>query len=765
GLNVKSPGYNIFVAGGPGTGKNTLAMEMVKKKASTCAGPSDWCYVNNFQNPDRPLTIQLPSGMGKKFTRDMKTLFRRLTTAIPKALNNEDIEVVKNQIMTKFYEDTTKMYTHIEEIAHRHGFSITRNQAGIITVPTQDGQPLTSDQFASLSEEQKDKYINEGKLVQERINEAIRHYKELERGLKERLRLLEQETIRQATAAFFADQFYNYRQYEKVVVFLENMQLDIIENSELFVEPEESQVSAVIFKRLDKRHLTRRYQVNLLVDNSELKNAPVIIENNPTYANLMGSIEYEGEFGVLATDFTKIRGGSLHRANGGYLIINFMDMLRNLLVWDALKRVLKNQELTIESIYKSLSLGAGETLQPEPIPLNVKVILIGDHQTYHILSNYDDDFKKLFKIKAEFDNEMNLSDASVYQYAGFSSSVARKLGLRHLTREAVAGLVDYGTWLSEDQNKLSTDFGRLVDIVTEANAWADNEKKDLIEAEDITRAIQDRAYRSNMVEEKLIEMIDEGTLVINTSDSKVGEINGLAVYAVGDYYFGKPSRITAKTFAGEKGVVNIEREVRMSGTIHNKGVLILSGYLGAKYAQDRPLSLSASLTFEQTYGGIEGDSASSAELLSIISSLSGVPINQGIAVTGSVNQNGEIQPIGGVNQKIEGFFRVCEKRGLTGHQGVIIPETNVKNLILAREVIDAVSDNKFHIWAVNNIDDAIEIIMNVPAGKTEKNAEYTSKSVHYLVNARLTKWADKSKELFGVKHARHRRINSRRGEI
>ncbi|MGE5423144.1 MAG: Lon protease family protein, partial [Ignavibacteriales bacterium] len=496
------------------------------------------------------------------------------------------------------------------------------------------------------------------------------------------------------------------------------------------------------FRNLDKRHLMRKYKVNLLVDNSEQKAAPVITETNPNYANLFGSVEYEGEFGVLSTDFTKIRPGAIHKANGGYLILNFMDVISNLMAWETLKRVLKNGEVTIESIMKSLSIGGGEALQPEAIPVEVKVILIGEPMIYYLLYTRDEDFAKLFKIKAEFDSEMERSDDHVMEYASFINGICVEEGLPHFSREAVARVVDHGTWLADDQNKLCTTFNRLRDIIYEASVCAARNEKKVVEAPDVEQAIREKVERSNMVEERLMEAIEDGTILLEITGSRVGELNGLAVYSIGDYMFGKPSRITAKTFMGEKGLVNIEREVRMSGNIHNKGILTLSGYLGDKYAQDKPLSLSASVTFEQTYEGIEGDSASSTELFAIISSLSGLPINQGIAVTGSVNQNGEIQPIGGVNQKIEGFFRVCRIKGLTGNQGVMIPRRNVRNLMLNQEIVDMVKVGRFHIWAINTVDEGIEILMNTPAGTLGSNGQYDRASVHYQVNRRLRELGD-----------------------
>jgi lon-related putative ATP-dependent protease len=742
GLDVPYHGYNLFLCGPAGTGKTTLARDMAKKKASTREVPNDWCYVFNFRDPDRPRAISLPGGMGKKLVRDIDGMIHKVKQVLAKVFNGQDYELEKNQILTEFYEKTNKLYANAEQEARQRGFTITRSQNGFASVPLKDGHPITPEEFEELDEKQKFQLMERGRVIQELINEGIRQYRELERGIKESLRLLEQETARGAIAPLFFVLYDNYRDFQQIVIHLEEMQRDIIENLELFVEQEESQNPLILFKRLDKRHAMRRYRINLVIDNSDRTEAPVVVETNPTFINLFGTIEYEGEFGVLSTDFTKIRGGAIHRANGGYLILNFIDLIRNYMVWDTLKRVLKNREAAIESLYKSLSLGGAETLQPEPIPIDLKVIIIGEPFVYYLLKMHDEDFGKLFKIKVEFDTEMSRELEHINEYCSFISTTCRKDNLPHFTNKAVARVIDYGTWLAEDQRKLSITFNRIRDIILESATWARYNNHQLVEAEDVEQALKEKVYRSNMLEDKIMEAIEDGKILIEVTGERVGEINGLAVYSIGDHMFGKPSRITAKTFMGEKGVVNIEREVRMSGTIHTKGVLTLGGYLGGQYAQDKPLSLSASVTFEQTYQGIEGDSASSAELYAIISSLAGVPIKQGIAVTGSVNQNGEIQPIGGVNQKISGYFEVCKRRGLTGEQGVMIPRRNVENLMLDEEITEAVRKGQFHIWAIDNVDQGIEILMGIKAGEMEPNGEFTRDSVHYLVNRRLREWGE-----------------------
>lgn len=742
GLDIPHHGYNLFLCGPAGTGKTTLARNMARKKASTREVPGDWCYIYNFRDPDRPQAISMPGGMGKRLVRDIDKMINQVKMALAKVFNGQEYELEKNQILTEFYEKTNKLYTDAEQEAQTQGYTITRSQNGLAGVPSKDGHPITPEQFEELNETEKLQLLEKGRLIQEIINEGLRQYRELERGIKEKLRLLEQEAARGAIAPLFYVLFDHYRSFRQIVLYLEDMQRDIIESLELFVEQEEVQNPLIVFKRLDKRHAMRRYKVNLVIDNSDRTEAPVVVETNPTFINLFGTIEYEGEFGVLSTDFTKIRGGAIHRANGGYLILNFVDLIRNYMSWDTLKRVLKNREAAIESLYKSLSLGGAETLQPEPIPIELKVIIIGEPFVYYLLRVHDEDFGKLFKVKVEFDTEIGRKTEHILQYCSFISTTCRKDNLPHFTRQAMARIIDYGTWLADDQRKLSIAFNRVRDIILESATWAQYHNHQLVEAGDVERAIKEKIYRSNMLEDKVMEAIEDGTILIEVTGERVGEINGLAVYSIGDHMFGKPSRITAKTFMGEKGVVNIEREVRMSGTIHTKGVLTLSGYLGGQYAQDKPLSLSASVTFEQTYEGIEGDSASSAELYAIISSLAGVPIKQGIAVTGSVNQNGEIQPIGGVNPKISGFFRVCMARGLTGEQGVIIPRRNIDNLMLDKEIVDKVRQGLFHIWAIDSVNQGIEILMGMKAGELEPTGDFTRDSVHYLVNRRLREWRE-----------------------
>lgn len=757
GIDINHPGYNVYLSGAVGSGKMTLARQVLKNKAKKEPVPSDWCYVYNFKNPDMPKALKLPPGQGKVFQKAVSENIEKIIDNLVKVLSSEEFENKKNGILNQFMEETNRRYLKLEEEARSYGFTIVRNESGITSVPLKDGEIMSQEDFMRLSDEEKDEIMKKGALFQEKLNEALRQYRELEKGVKEKIKSLEDETAKEVIEPYFNKIMEKYKNFPGVILYLQEMQEDLLENRDGFIKSDDSPLG--FLSHMSRRTLFRRYQVNLIVDNSDLKHAPVIFEKNPTYANLFGQIEYEGEFGILSTDFSKIKAGAVHRAN--YLVLNVDDILNNFYIWDKLKKVIKNQEITIESIGKMMGITNTETLQPEPIPCKIKVILIGEPIYYYLLYNYDNDFQKLFKIRADFETEMDRSRKHMHDYARFISSVCQNKNLRHFTPEAVAEVVDYGSRLVEHQYKLTTLFNRLEEIIYEADCLARYDNADLVTGEHVRKALLEKRERSSILEDKIQEYIKEGTLLIDTKSWKVGEINGLAVYELGDYSFGKPVRITAKTFMGEKGLVNIEREIHLSGSIHSKGVLILSGFLGAKYAQDKPLSLSASLTFEQSYSGIEGDSASSAELYALISSLAEVPIYQGIAVTGSVNQNGEIQPVGGVNQKIEGFFKVCREQGLDGRQGVIIPKQNVNQLMLDDEIVEAVKDKKFNIWAVEHIDEGLEILTGIEAGKMDKNGKYPPSTIHYLVDNKLRQWSRKQNRSLKTGNSSKRRVLGR----
>lgn len=744
GLDIENDGYNIYLSGAFGTGKTTLAREMLEKKARRKKAPGDWCYVHNFKHPDCPRALSLPAGMGRNFKQDVAEAMEGIMQQTLKAFESQDYNTKKSTIMNQFMEETNRMYLQLEEESRSYGFSISRTNNGVSSVPLKNGEMLSQEDYMSMSEEERLDLLKRSSFIQEKINESIRVYKELEKAVKQTLKELETETTMKAIEPYYGKLMKKYGAYSEVADYLREMQQDALKNIDLFTGEEDAS-GMNFFRHLDKKSALRRYQVNHFVDCGELKHAPVIFESNPTYSNLFGQIEFESEFGVLSTDFTKIKSGAVHRANGGYLVLHVYDIIKNFYVWDKLKRVLRNKEIVVESLSKNLGLGNSETLQPERIPVDLKLVLIGEPIYYYLLYTQDEEFQKLFKIKADFDVEMNRSLVHMKDYARLISSVCSSQELCHFDPGAVARVVDYGSRMAEDQRKLSTLFNKLVEIIYEANCWARYEKADVVSAGHVQKAIAEKKYRSAMIEEKIQEQIDQDSLIINVFDRKVGELNGLAVYAMGDYSFGKPVRITAKTFMGEKGLVNIEREIQLSGKIHSKGVLTLSGYMGAQYAQDKNLSLSASLTLEQSYSGIEGDSASSAELYALLSSLADLPLEQGIAVTGSVNQNGEIQPVGGVNQKIEGFFQVCRQKGLNGRQGCVIPEKNLAQLMLDEEVVAAVQSGQFNIWAVETIDEGIEILSGIPAGKRDENGKFPPGTVHFMVDEQLCLWNRKGR--------------------
>lgn len=742
GLDIENEGYNIYLSGAYGTGKNTLAQAMLEKKAARKKPPSDWCYVNNFKDSDTPNSLPLPRGQGRSFKNDVKEAMEDLMEQIPKALESQDHEAKKAGILSRLMEETNAMYLRVEEEAREIGFTISRNQNGVSSIPLKEnGEPLTQEEFMEMDETQRNELMRRSTIVQDKINEGFRQYRELEKDVRDAIKDVEKDTVKSVLAPYFRALEKKYGRLVKIKLFLDEMQEDIVRHLELFIQKEGGQADP--FQIIDRKVAFRRYEVNLMVDNSELKTAPVIFENNPSYANLFGQVEYEGKFGILTTDFTKIRAGSIHRANGGYLVLNVYDILKNIYIWDKLKKALKTREITVESLAKMMGLTNTEVLQAEAIPLDIKVVLIGEPIYYYLLYSHDEEFQKLFKVRADFDSEMDRNLRHTKEYAVFVASVCNEKNLRHFTPEAVARVVDFGSRMAENKHKLSTHFNKMVEVLYEANNQARQSGRELVGLEEVEQAIMEKAYRCALIEEKVQENIERNDLIINVSGSRVGEVNGLAVYDMGDYAFGKPVRITAKSFMGERGIINIEREIQLSGRIHSKGVLTLSGYLGSQYAQDKPLTLSASLTMEQSYGGVEGDSASSAELFALISSLSEVPVSQGIAATGSVNQNGEIQAVGGVNQKIEGFYKVCLNKGLTGEQGVIIPRQNANNLMLKTEVVEAVKKGVFHIWAIESIDQGLAILTGQNPGVRDENGNFPVESIHYRVEQKMLRWAER----------------------
>ncbi|MCK9216615.1 MAG: AAA family ATPase [Firmicutes bacterium] len=743
GLAIKRHGYNIFVSGLTGTGRSSYSRSIVKKIAAKEKTPDDWCYVYNFKNPEKPKAINLSAGKGSELVEDMDNLVDSVKEKISKVFQGEDFEKQRNDIINEFQKSSSEIMDRFNAFAKEQGFLIKRSEQGLLTIPVIDGKPIEQDEYMNMEASSRKIIDEKSKTVQKFLKESMKEVREIEKSTKERINRLESGIALLTVEDPISMLVEKYKENDNVVEYLKNVQNDMIKNISDFRSSEMPKEEGLgIAKLMGVRDFTIKYKVNLVVNNKYTVGAPVIIEANPKYYNLLGRIEYESNMGVITTNFTKIVSGSLHSANGGFLIVNISDIAKSPESWDGLKRALSNRCIAIENVFTSTTGIVTGGMKPEPIPLDLKVILIGSNSIYHILYNYDDDFRKLFKIKADFDTDMEANKENIRKYAEFIRSHAVEKDMLHFKCGAVASVVEYSRRLAEHKHKLSTRFNDIVEVLYEADAWARLEPSPLVKKEHVKKAIEQKIYRSGRIEEKLQELIDTGVLLISTQERVVGQVNGLSVMNFGDYSFGKPSRITATVFVGEEGIVNIEREVEMSGRIHNKGVLILSGYLGDKFSKDVPLSISANICFEQLYDGVEGDSASSTELYALLSGLSGVPIKQYIAVTGSVNQKGEIQPIGGVNEKIEGFFQTCKHRGLTGNEGVIIPHQNVVNLMLNDEVIKAVEDSKFHIYPVETIEEGIEILTDVPAGNIDAYGNYKKGTLYYLVKEKIKKYAE-----------------------
>ena len=758
GLNIHSVGYNIFVTGLTGTGRFTTIKCILEELNIRGKIPNDFCYVNNFKNPDMPHMLSLPPGQGNAFKKEMETLIETLKKKIPLMFENETYLNKKKEVVEKFRNKQAEMFREFEKKVNKEGFALVQVQMGPYSrpgiFPLVEGNPVNIEQLQSMVEENKFSKEELEKLKEKQvqlINELEDIFKETrkaEKEIKEELTSLDNEVISPAVKDSISDIKEKFG-YEKVRQYLDEVQEDILTNLGRFREKEEtpSPIPGLVLPQpVDS---FSEYQVNVLVDNSETKGAPIIVETTPNYRNLFGTIERVVErSGIWKTDFLHIKAGSFLGANGGYLIFNALDALMEPWVWPALKRTLKNQVIEIQT-YDPFYFFSTSALKPEPIECNTKVILIGDAQIYYLLYGLDDDFKKIFKIKADFDSVMNKDNDKIQQYASFIRKICDEDKLRPFDKMGIAAVVEHGVRITGRQKKLSTRFHLIADLLREANYWAEKDGSDVVTEKHVDKAIDKRNYRVNLIEEKIQEMIDDGTILIDSDGSVVGQVNGLSVYNLGDYMFGKPSRITAKTSLGKAGIINIEREAEMSGPLHNKGVYILTGYLRGKYAQDKPITMSASLCFEQSYSGIEGDSASSTEIYALLSSISGLPLRQDIAVTGSVNQKGEVQPIGGVNEKIEGFFDVCKAKGLTGKQGVMIPHLNIDDLMLRKDVVEAVKERKFRIYPVKTIDQGIEILTGVEAGEKLENGLFKEETVNGLVDKKLRELGSKIKEFEG----------------
>lgn len=755
GMGVGDGGYNIYAAGPAGTGKASTIYGFLAKLAAGLPAPDDWVYVYNFATPHQPNAIRMPPGKAQEFRKDMEKLVEDLRAAITRAFEGEEYEKQRRNIAQQVGEKQEAKLTALSQKAQEGHFAMVRTPSGLAFVPlTGEGESMSREQYEALPREEQ-KRIDDGiEALNEELQDIMRLVRQDERTGRDAMRDLDREVTSYAAKHLVDEACERWCSDPQIVDYLKALLADVVENADDFKKSDEETPAVFMGVPLGPRQrgegALSRYQINVLVDNSGKDGAPIVTESNPVMQNLVGRVEHQAQFGALFTDFTMIKPGALHKANGGFLVLEARELLTKPYSYDALKRTLKTNEIRIEDIAQQMGFATTATLDPEPIPFNAKIILIGEPFIYYLLFQQDPDFQELFKVRADFDTVIHRTPENEAVYARFIGRVCRERGLLHFSGDAVARVIEHCSRLVEDQNKMTTRFVDVVDLVIQSSHWAKQRKgaglKSIVRREDVQKAIDQHLYRSSQIEDKVHEMIADGIIMVDTKGAVVGQINGLSVSSVGDHMFGRPSRITATHRLGDGEVVDIEREVEMGGPIHSKGVMILAGYLGSKYAADYPLSLAARLVFEQSYSGVEGDSASSAELYALLSSLSGVPIQQRFAVTGSVNQRGQVQPIGGVNHKIEGFFAVCSAKGLKGDESVLIPRTNVRNLMLSEKVRDAVAKGRFHIYPVSTIDEGITLLTGKPAGRLTAKGEYPAGSINRLIVDRLKALNEKARE-------------------
>mgnify|MGYP002640176231 CR=1 FL=1 len=748
GLELLAPGYNVFVGGVPGTGKSTIVKNLVQKFAAAKPVPPDWVVVFNFRDEYHPKVFKLPAGEGIKFTKQMKRLITSLSTDLPKVFKGETYAKRKKEITAEFDTGREEIIAAVNIEAAEKDIQLTLTQAGFQTIPLRDGEPMSEEAFAALSEKEQSEINEQISQIQEHLREALRDMAELEEEREDVVENLQEKIALDSVEHRIGRLLENYENHAGIKSYLENVRDDIAEHVQEFVGMDVTgdDEDGVSPQQIQKA-LMQRYIVNLLVDNSRQKGAPVVIDTNPSYYNLFGRIGKKAVMGAWYSDFTMITEGALLQANGGFLILDIQAVLQNAHVWEHLKRALKNKSLQIEDVNEQFGFSSTTSLKPEPIPLDINVVLLGRSDYFHYLQEVDDAFNKTFKVRADFDYEVTRTAQNEHLLCQFIARVCREGKLPHFSSQAATQIIVYSSRLAGDKGKLSLQFGTLVGLITESAYWAKKQKHRQVQREDVRKAISEKRFRGSLYEEKVWENIESETLMIDVTGSRVGQINGLAVYSMGDNSFGKPSRITATSYLGEPGIISVEREAKLSGKTYDKGNLIINGFLGNTFAQNFPLSVTITLTFEQNYGGIDGDSASSTEIYAILSALSGFPIKQGIAVTGSVNQWGEIQAIGGVNEKIEGFFHLCEIRGLTGDQGVIVPSANVAHLMIMPDIQAAVKAGKFHIWAVDTIVEGIELLTGVKAGAVNRHGNFPVKTVFGEAQSKLKKYFTKGQSL------------------
>lgn len=760
GVDIRREGYNIFVLGPPGTGKRSLIWQYLEGRAPEQPSPDDWCYVNNFEQSDRPVALRLPAGRGRALSAEVNRLLDDVPRALSAMFESDDYQERRRVVEQQFVEEQQRTEKEFEAQARENGLATVSTPQGFALVPAdEEGNPLPPERVQELSEEERNKLEERAESLKQELRHILesapRRGRERQRKVNELNRWMAAGVVR----PLVTDAREEYGDLPRVLAFLDAVEKDMIDNAEDLLRVgrhedggEQDQAKELLEAEptADPDALLRRYRVNVIVSNDPGAGAPLVYEDNPTYPNLVGRIEYRARMGALLADFNLVKAGALHRANGGYLILDAHRVLAEPKVWDALKRAVHNGEVRIESLAHAMGLASTTSLDPEPIPLDVKVVLMGRPIFYHLLREHDPEFAELFKVPADFETDMDRSPEGQRLYARLIGTVARKEGLRPFGRDAVARVIEHSSRLAGDTHKLSIHMRSVADLLREADYWACEDGEGPVTQAHVDRAIEAQVYRSDRVLERIQEQIRRGTVLIDTEGNAVGQINGLAVFPFGDFYFGRPSRITARVRMGRGEVVDIEREVALGGPLHSKGVLTLAGFLTGRYANDEPLSLSASLVFEQSYSGIDGDSASSTELYALLSAIAEVPIRQSLAVTGSVNQHGRIQAIGGVNEKIEGFFDVCRVRGLTGEQGVLIPESNVQHLMLRGDVREAVEADRFHVYAVSTVDEGIALLTGMEAGEPDADGQYPPDSVNGRVARRLAELAEQRRHFAGA---------------
>ncbi|MBI4682450.1 MAG: AAA family ATPase [Nitrospirae bacterium] len=744
GLDIDSHGFNIYILGESGTGKLTTIKTILEDKSKSEPVPDDWCYVYNFKNTDVPRAISLHPGTGLAFQKEMDELISVLRQEIPKIFESKEYEKQRTKILEDFQHKQKEHFTDLEKEAKDKDFTLRKTVSGLILVPVKTtGETLSEEEYESLDPKVKKKIETIGKELQEKLDDVIRVVRDEEKKIKDMMKDLERQATLSSIGHRIDEIKSKHMDNPEVLNYLEQVKEDILEHLDDFKPQEEQAAPTLPFMKPPKTEPSFiRYSINVFVNNRDLKGAPVVIESNPTYYNLFGRVEHKLQYGVAMTDFTMIKTGSLQQANGGYLVVDALELLKNIFSYDALKRTIKDKEIKIEDVWEQYRLLSTATLKPQAIPFNVKIILVGNPHLYYLLYNLDEEYRELFKVKADYENRMDRNPEHMLKYASFVKTKCDERGLRPFDRDAVAKVIEYGSRLAEHQRKLSAKFSDIADLLREADHWARYNKHNLVTSDDVDKALEEKTYRCNKVEKKILEATEEGIILIDTEGAVIGQINGLSVLDLGDYRFGMPSRITARTYAGKAGIVNIERETKMSGKIHEKAILILTAYLGGKYATRQSLSLTASLTFEQLYGGVEGDSATCAEIYALLSSIAGVPLKQSFAITGSMNQHGEVQPIGGVNEKIEGFYEVCKLYNLSGQHGVIIPKRNLMHLMLKTDVIEAVENGKFNVYSIDNIEDGIEILTGMLPGEMKPDGTYPEGTFNSLVAKRLKEFSE-----------------------